>query len=73
VIEWILVEDSCRVVAVAYDAQNEYILVRFPGDTEWCYEACPLHVWEEFISPGTSKGAFIHEVLNHLPNHRYET
>jgi len=71
-IDWIPVDDSQRVVAVAYDTENEFILVRFPRDIEWCYEACPPHVWEDFMAPGTSKGRFIHEVLNHLPNHRYE-
>jgi hypothetical protein len=71
-IEWIQVDDSSRIIAAAFDAANEFILVRFPGDVEWCYEACPPHVWEEFIDPGTSKGKFIHDVLNGQPNHRYE-
>lgn len=71
-IDWIPVDDSDRVTAVAYDAEREFILVRFPGDVEWCYEACPPHVWEDFMSPGTSKGRFIHDTLNHQPNHRFD-
>ncbi|KAE8762515.1 KTSC domain-containing protein [Georgenia thermotolerans] len=71
-VEWISVSDSTRVVAVAYDAENETICVRFPNDVEWCYEACPPHVWEDFMAPGVSKGKFIHDVLNHQTHHRYE-
>lgn len=71
-IDWIPVDGSTRVVAAAYDAENEAILVRFHNDVEWCYEACPPHVWEDFMSPGQSKGQFIHQVLDHQPHHRYE-
>lgn len=72
VVEWISVDDSDRVVAVAYDQDAEMICVRFPNDVEWCYEGCPPRVWEDFMAPGASKGRFIHDVLNHQPHHRYE-
>jgi hypothetical protein len=71
-IEWIEV-DSERIEAMAYDEEEERILVRFPGSgVEWCYESCPPIVWEEFSNPNQSKGKFIHEVLNHKPHHRHE-
>ncbi|MBW3579266.1 MAG: KTSC domain-containing protein [Actinobacteria bacterium] len=63
--------DSSRIVAEAYDVDAEAIFVRFPDGTEWCYEACPPDVWEAFTAPGQSRGEFIHEVLDHKPNHRY--
>lgn len=64
-IDWIDVPDSDRVTAVAYDADQERILVRFKRDgTEWQYSGCPPMVWEEFIAPTTSKGQYIHNQLN---------
>jgi hypothetical protein len=72
-IEWIDVPDSERIVAMAYDEGEEAIFVRFTKDEiEWCYEACPPHVWEEFSNPAQSKGRYIHDVLNHKPYHRHE-
>jgi len=72
-IEWIDVTDSERIIAMAYDEETEAILVRFTKDeVEWCYEACPPNVWEEFSDPKRSKGLYIHEVLNHKPHHRHE-
>ena len=65
-IDWIEVHDSDRVTAVAYDAGQEHILVRFKDDgTEWQYAGCPRLVWEEFMAPTTSKGRYIHNQLNH--------
>jgi hypothetical protein len=71
-IEWIEDFESDRIEAMAYDEENEMILVRFPDGIEWCYEACPPNVWSEFSSPGQSKGQFIFQVLNHKPHHRRE-
>jgi len=72
-IEWIEVTDSERIVAMAYDEEEEAILVRFKKDeVEWCYEGCPPHVWEEFSDPGQSKGQYIHQVLNHKSHRRYD-
>lgn len=64
--DWIDVSDSGRVSAVAYDAEEERILVHFK-DTEllWQYRGCPPFIWDEFMDPSTSKGLFIHERLNH--------
>lgn len=70
-LEWMPVEGSSRIVAMAYDRDAEAIFVRFPGGAEWRYEACPPTTWEEFSSPATSKGKYIHEVLNHRPNGRH--
>ncbi len=72
-IEWIEVTDSERIVAMAYDEDEEVIYVRFPkGDVEWCYEDCPPNVWEEFAAPGQSKGRYINDTLNYKPHHRHE-
>ncbi len=68
--EWIDVTDSERIVAAAYSPDTEEIFVRFPNGTEWCYRECTLATWEEFMSPGASKGRYIHEVLNGHPNGR---
>lgn len=65
-IDWIEVNDSSRVSAVAYDVDEERILVRFRKDgVEWQYPNCPLVVWQEFMAPATSKGQYIYEQLNH--------
>lgn len=70
-IEWLPVEGSSRIVAEAYDASAEAILVRFTDGVEWCYEGCPPHVWQEFTAPGQSRGKYIHDVLNHRTHHRH--
>ena len=62
---------SRRITHEAYDPTTESILVRFPDGVEWCYEACPPDVWRAFTAPGQSRGEFIHNILNHKPNHRF--
>jgi len=70
-IDWLPIGDSERVSAVAYDAEQERILVRFARDgVEWWYGNCPAVVWEEFMNPGTSKGQFIAHQLNLHPHGR---
>ena len=70
-INWIEVGDSARVAAVAYDAEQEIIYVRFTkGGAEWWYGSCPPHIWEQFNMPGVSKGRFIREELDNHPNGR---
>jgi len=71
VIEWIPVEGSSRVLAEAYVAETETILVRFPDGTEWAYSACPTSVWAEFTAPGQSRGQYIAQILNAKPNGRW--
>jgi len=71
VIDWIPVGGSERIVAEAYDPQTETIYVRFPDGIEWWYAACPIQVWEEFTSPGQSRGQYIYRVLNFKPNGRF--
>lgn len=63
--------DSSRIVAEAYDADAEVIYVRFPDGIEYCYEACPPHVWEAFTAPGQSRGAYINDVLNYKSRHKH--
>lgn len=71
-VNWIDVPDSDRVVAVAYDAEQETIYVRFKKDVvEWWYNSCPPHIWEQFTASGVSKGRFIRQVLDNHPNGRY--
>ena len=70
-IEWLAVEGSSRIVAEAYEAETETILVRFPNGVEWAYSACPPSVWEEFTAPGQSRGQFIARVLDAKPNGRW--
>ncbi|MCA0028748.1 KTSC domain-containing protein [Mesorhizobium sp. B263B1A] len=70
-IEWIAVVGSTRIVAEAYDVELEAVYVRFPNGTEWCYSACPPHVWEAFTAAGQSRGEYIARVLNFKPNGRY--
>jgi len=64
-LDWIPVSGSERIVAEAYDAEEERIYVRFPNDVEWWYGACPPDVWEEFTAPGQSRGTYIAQVLNY--------
>lgn len=70
-IEWIPVAGSGRIVAEAYLADTETILVRFPDGVEWFYAACPPHVWSEFTAPGQSRGEYIARVLDAKPNGRW--
>lgn len=71
-IKWIDVTGSERVIAVAYDPEQEIIYVRFKnGGVEWWYSSCPPHIWEQFTMPGVSKGRFIREVLDNHPYGRY--
>ena len=70
-IEWIPVGGSTRVVAEAYDPESETIYVRFPDGVEWWYAGCPPDVWEEYSSPGQSRGQYIARVLNFKPHGRY--
>lgn len=69
--EWLAVQ-STRVAAAAFDPEQEAILVEFPDGKKWWYGGCGPEVWEEFMSPTTSKGQFIKDVLDHHPNGRYE-
>jgi KTSC domain len=70
-IEWTPVGGSTRIVAEAYDAETERILVRFPDGVEWWYAGCPPHVWTEFTAAGQSRGQYISRVLNYKQNGRY--
>jgi len=68
--EWIPVAGSSRIIAEAYDAETESILVRFPDGVEWRYSACPPREWAAFTAPGQSRGEYIAHVLDHKPNGR---
>lgn len=70
-LEWIPV-DSERIVAAAYDSEQQAILVQFPNGTKWWYGNCGPEIWGEFVSPMTSQGRYIKDVLDHHPNGRYD-
>ena len=71
-IQWIAVDGSTRIVAEAYIAETETILVRFPDGVEWAYSACPPVVWAEFTAPGQSRGQYIARVLDAKPHGRWQ-
>lgn len=66
--DWESVQGSERIVAEAYDPEEQKIYVRFHDGTEWWYADCPEHVWEEFTAPGQSRGTYISEVLDNKPH-----
>jgi len=68
-LEWEPV-DSTWIAAEAYDAAAECIYVRFEDGVEWCYEACPLDVWQAFTAPGQSRGQYLNRVLKYKPGNR---
>ena len=70
-IDWQPVIGSSRIVAEAYIAESETILVRFPNGVEWAYSACPPGTWQEFTAPGQSRGKYIAAVLDSKPNGRW--
>jgi hypothetical protein len=55
---------------VAYDAVAETIYVRFRNGEEWWYGSSPQSSWDEFMAPMTSKGRYIHDILDGRPNGR---
>ena len=63
-IDWRPVDGSSRIIAEAFIAEAETILVRFPNGVEWAYSACTSATWEEFTAPGQSRGEYIAAVLN---------
>jgi hypothetical protein len=69
--DWQPVAGSSRIVAEAYIAEIDTILVRFPDGIEWAYSACPQASWEEFTAPGQSRGEYIATVLNAKPHGRW--
>lgn len=70
-IDWQPVIGSSRIVAEAYIAESETILVRFPSGVEWAYSACPPTTWQEFTAPGQSRGEYIAAVLDSKPMGRW--
>lgn len=68
-INWQPVVGSSRIVAEAYLAETETILVRFPDGVEWAYSACPPSIWQEFTT--NSRGRYIASVLDGKPNGRW--
>lgn len=67
-VDWYPVTSSSRIVAEAYLADREIILVRFPNGAVWAYRNCSLADWHAFTAPGQSRGKFIATVLDKKPN-----
>lgn len=67
-VDWIDVHGSSRIIAEAYDAPSKTIIVRFHDGIEWAYSLCPPAVWEQFTSPGQSRGKYIASVLDRKPH-----
>ncbi len=70
-VDWLPVSSN-RVSAIAYDEEDQAILVEFPNGKRWWYGACDPDTWSRFSDPATSKGQFIHAELNAHPNGRYD-
>jgi hypothetical protein len=66
--EWITVEKSTLIEAIAYDGAAERIYVRLHSGEEWYFDDCDTHLWERFKSPAMSKGEFLTNVLE---NHKH--
>lgn len=71
--DWEPVTNSSRIVAEAYEPEEQKIYVRFHDGVEWYYENCPPNVWEEFTAPGQSRGRYINDVLDHKPHGEYRS
>lgn len=69
-LEWIPVLSS-MVTAIAYDAESLTIFAEFPSGARWWYAGCDSAIWTEFADPATSKGQYIHRVLDSHPNGQY--
>lgn len=70
-VDWHPVIGSSRIVAEAYLAETETILVRFPTNVIWAYRACPPSIWRSFTAPGQSRGQYIQKILNTKPNGKW--
>ena len=58
---------SSRITEMGYDAETATVYVRFKSGGGWQYLNVPEQVWQQFVQ-APSKGAFIHEVLDHYDN-----
>ena len=65
---WERVEGSTRIVAEAYNEEEQKIYVRFHDGTEWWYAECPPTIWDDFTAPGQSRGKYISNVLDDKPH-----
>ena len=61
--EWFPV-DSSWVRAIQFDPATACIRAEFSDGHQHEYSGCTEEEWVEFSDPGTSKGQFIHRVLN---------
>jgi hypothetical protein len=62
---------SSRVMRMRYDHGNSQVHVNFVDGTPWVYEDVPYTVYEMFLT-SSSKGRFIHDVLDRYPyRHAY--
>lgn len=57
-IQWQSV-DSSNIEAVAYDAEEKQIFVRFKDGAEWVYDNCEQKLFDSFLN-APSIGKFFH-------------
>lgn len=62
-LDWRKIEDSTQVASAAYDAEACEIHVRLQTGELHVYADCDLKIWQAFMSPSTSKGEFLENVL----------
>lgn len=60
---------SSRITHMGYDDESATVYVRFTDGTPWRYVHVPPTVWRAFVS-SSSKGRFIHDVLDRYRNGR---
>jgi len=58
---------SSRITEMGFDKKTATVYVRFINGKLWNYFNVPEDVWDQFVA-ATSKGSFIHNVLDHY-NH----
>lgn len=69
--EWLIIEDSTLVGGIAFDEAAQRIFVRFKPQGLMVFEDCVGKTWDLFRTPGTSKGAYVTQVLSRHPYTRY--
>lgn len=68
--EWTKITDSSLVWAVAYDEAAERIFVRVIPKGLIVFEECSPETWSRFGVSGTSRGAYVTNVLMLHPHIR---
>ena len=65
-LEWVPVDGSSSVAAIAYDDDTQRIFVTFSSGSQYWYDECSMETWQEFVA-APSKGQFVNRELRHRP------